>query len=229
MNRYEYVRQRRAYEQQLRDDAKKSAEVLDRIKKHFDTTLLGRETYPEAWQYVENLFPGISDKIRNTKVYKNENTAFCSKIGLPKEAGGLFFIKTSAILICWTRSFKDDVVIVHEMLHYCSQLLGSRFQNRLVEEDFAYLKSIRYLLSKGYDEKFIQEKYMLPHYFTHEMSKASQASGGGRLTPAQRAECRDLALGRVKSLYDQELADPYMPTVVPEAEDDEELDRFDFI
>jgi hypothetical protein len=220
MSRQECVKRRRAYEQQLRSDAKKSAEALAKIKKHFDTQPLGRESYPEAWGYVESLFPSLSEKIRNTKVYKNENTAFCASIGVPKEAGGLFFIKTGAILICWTRSFKDDVVIVHEMLHYCSQLLGSRFGNRNIEEDFAYLKSIRYLLSKGYDEKFIQEQYMLPHYLTNEY-----ADLGHKPSLAERDECRERALARIKALYDQELNPP-----PPEAEEEEDdLDRFDFI
>ncbi len=219
------VRLRRAYEQQLRDDAKKSAEVLGKIQQHFDTKRLGRDSYPDAWEYVENYFVALAPKIRNTIVYKNDNTAFCAKINVPKEAGGLFFIKTGAILICYTRGFKDDVVIVHEMLHYCSQLLGSRFRNRNIEEDFAYLKSIRYLLSKGYDEKFIQEKYMLPHYFTFEMSKIST---GKPLSGTERAECRERAIQKVKALYDQELLDP-MDLGGEPPEDDDDLDRFDFI
>jgi hypothetical protein len=224
LSRYEAMRQRREQEQRERDNDLEWRKRLDTIKAHFATQILTKNEHPEAWEYVERLFPSLAPTIEQTKVYKNDNTAFCAKIGLPKEAGGLFFTKLGIILICWTRKFKDDVVIVHEMLHYVSALLGSRFTHRGLEEDFAYLKSVRYLLSKGYDMKFVCEEYMLPHYESLELSKLCN---GVKPTSAVRAQAKTAAVKRCYEMVANELTSEETVDILepPEAEED----RFDFM
>ena len=82
------------------------------------------------------------------------------------------------------------LVIVHELLHYVSRLLGGAMTNRELEENFAYSNSVPYLVENGYDDAWIAEKYLLPYYLGLEMSKQ-----GSRLGHAH-----DLALERCQKI-----------------------------
>lgn len=166
---YEILQGRHAVEASQAEDAKRK---VQEIAAHPETVIVRREQMPGPWEYVESLFPRIAPVVSETIIYKNENTAFCRNIGVPAEAAGLFFVNASAILLCWNDSkFKDDVIICHEMLHYASRLLGGRMESVAVEEDFAYMKSIRYLNSQGYSDAWIAGEYMLPYYMGREWSK----------------------------------------------------------
>jgi hypothetical protein len=185
-----------ARERGAREDALK---VVERIRDHPDTRVLSREALLPAWLYVEGLFPSVANKVGLTSVYKNDNTAFCKKIGIPCGVGGMFFISASTLLVCHNTVFGDDVIVVHEMLHYVSQLLGGAMKNRRLEEDFAYSNSINYLLSNGYDEKTTQEKYLLPYYHGYEVNEWSRWHKG-RPPASVVATAREKAMERCRSM-----------------------------
>jgi hypothetical protein len=166
MRTYEALRLRREAEESRRGSGSK---VVTEIMSHPETKVMGRTSLISAYEYVESSFPSAAPAVAAIGVMKNENTAFCRRIGVPRGAGGLFFVDASAILICYN-PFPDDIVVVHEMLHFVSQTLGSRFRNVRSEEDFAYSKSIRYLIDKGLSREWIREEYMLPYYVGVEQS-----------------------------------------------------------
>lgn len=216
---YDHLRRRREYEESLRQNNEAAKEKIAEIAKHPETKLIRRDDMPDPWVFVEQLFPRIAPTIATTVVYKNENTAFCKNIGVPPEAGGLFFIKASAILLCYNKEkFKDDVVICHEMLHYASQLLGGKMQTSNIEEDFAYFKSIPYLSLHGYSDKWIAEQYMLPHYWGREYHRLAKEGAKDA-----KEKGRELGLEICFKAIEAELRGP----VVPKDNDNE--DRFDVI
>lgn len=183
------------------------------VSSHPETIVVRRQDMPAPWAYIEDMFPSIAPIISKTIVYKNENTAFCRKIGIPDGVGGLFFIGAGAILICWTKEkVKDDVVICHEMLHYASQLLGGRMQCREAEENFAYSKSILYLVANGYSEDWIMKEYMLPYYLGMVLAKNRN-----------QEQARLEAIETCRNMISFELGRPL------ETCDTEEVDRFDDI
>jgi hypothetical protein len=167
------------------------------IRAHPETKELGRGDLLRAYEYAEGLFPSAAPAISALRVLKNENTAFCRNIGVPRGAGGIFLIEASAILVCHN-PFPDDVVVVHEMLHFVSQVLGSRFANAASEEDFAYIKSIPYLTGIGWSREKIRDEYMLPYYLGLEL-----AMSGGR-TAEQRDEAKSLAIAKCEAILSSE-------------------------
>ena len=170
------------------------------------------------------MFPRLKNRISETKVYRNENTYFCKKLGIPKQAGGLFLIKASTIVVCYNNKHDDDIVIVHELLHYSSQLMGSRFRNEDQEEDFAYLNSIPYMVRK-YDKKWIVENYLLAYYWSREQREMLKGKEVKKLTSSEKRAAREKALCKCNSLFDGMLTG-FLP---PEDREDEELGRFSFI
>lgn len=214
---YDAVKSRRKFEEQLRDNGDEAKAKIADIAAHPETVVITRDTLPEPWIYVEDLFPRVAPALTNLKIYKNENTAFCRNIGVPASAGGLFFIKASAILICWSDDkFEDDVVVCHEMLHYTSQLLGGHMRFSDVEEDFAYSKSIAFLRERGYSEQWIAEEYMLPYYWGREWRKF-------KMDPLQKDAARADAIRVCKAIVEAELRGQKEP------EETDDPDRFDVI
>jgi hypothetical protein len=114
-----------------------SIKLIDDVIDHEETVVLTPEECPGAWDYVCNVFPSLDESIRSIKVYKNENTYFMNKIGIPKGVAGIFVPAANAIVVCWCSSIPVDVVLVHELLHYASRLIGSHMKNSAYEEDFA--------------------------------------------------------------------------------------------
>ena len=168
-SRYEAIRRRREAEGHMRSSDAETGEKIAAIAAHPETKIIKRQDLSSPWEYVEDLFPRIAPAIARTNIFKNENTAFCKNIGIPSEAGGIFLIRASTILICWNEDrFKDDVVVCHEMLHYASQLLGGSMKSVDAEENFAFSKSINYLISRGYTKEWIRDEYMLPYYWSRE-------------------------------------------------------------
>jgi hypothetical protein len=166
---YDVIAWRRAQTQKRANQTKHWKEVFERIKGHSRTRVLAREDLLGAYEYVEGRFPRCAEAVSKTPIYKNENTAFFPRIGLPS-AGGMYIRPVGAVILCYAKDFSDDVVAVHELLHCVHALLGVRVGERQ-EEDFAYGKSIPYLLANGYSEDWIVEKYMWPFYFGEILSK----------------------------------------------------------
>lgn len=222
--RSEALRRRAEAREDAKGRVRASNEKVEKIASHRETVVLTREDHPEAWEYVEEAFPRLAQRIRETTVYRNENTYFCKKIGIPPSAGGLFIIKASAILVCYNRKLEDDVVIVHEMLHYASQLMGSRFRHEDEEEDFAYLRSIPYL-ARRYGRDWIAGTYLLPYYWSRERRDEEKARNR-RLTPKEDSECRARALDKCKSLVDKTLGEGESPE---DGEEEGEGNRFSLL
>jgi len=124
------------------------------------------ETYPaiRAKEYVLSLFPQFAEAVDCVKMYKNENTAFCAKIGCSSGVGGCYFVKENFILICWNPLVEYELVACHELLHYVSRLCGSSVSSVEQEEDFAFSKSIRFALGIGKDLTWVRDVYMRPFY-----------------------------------------------------------------
>jgi hypothetical protein len=182
-----------------REQAKKRAnqnthwkEIFEQIKAHSQTRVLARGDIPEAYEYVEDLFPRCAEPLSKTLIYKNDNTAFFPRIGLPA-AGGMYIRPVGAVIICYAKEFSDDVVAVHELLHCTHALLGSKNISERQEEDFAYGKSIPYLLGKGYDEEWIVKKYLWPFYFGEAHTRNPT-----RDKEAVEAECRSVCLKLIR-------------------------------
>jgi hypothetical protein len=224
MRSYEAVQQRREAEKRYQDSIEEQKEALQKIIEHPETITIKRENLPDPWIYVEDMFPRIAASITGMTVYKNENTAFYKKIKVPPTVGGLFFIRSSTILICWTKEkFKDDVVICHELLHYAGQLLnGGPMGTEAIEESFAYSKSIKYLNLHGYSDKWIIEQYMLPYWSGFERRMEEKVLGRA-LTNGEKEQNRQKAITRCQAIIDFELSKFETKPAL------EEIDRFDLI
>lgn len=224
MHSYEAICKRREAEEEYSKSVEEAKEALEKLSKHPETKIITRGDHPFAWRYVEDMFPRIAQSIQEMKVYKNENTAFCKKIKVPPHAGGIFFIRSSTILICWTKEkFADDVIICHEMLHYAAQLLnGGRMGTEAIEEDFAYSKSIKYLNLRGFSDDWIAKEYMLPYYSSKEIN-LTQEKLARPLTRKEREEAKERAIAHCKAVIDLELRNKEPEPPPPE------VDRFDLI
>lgn len=202
---YEAIRLRRDAEKNLRNKRAEARKKAEEIAAHPETKIITKADIPAPWEYIENLYPRISSAIAQTKIFKNENTAFCKNVGIPPEAGGVFLVQACTIVICWTNDkFKDDVVICHEMLHYTSQLLGGHMVSRAFEEDFAYGKSVKYLTDHGYSKQWICEEYMLPYYWSMDISR-SQRRLRRQLNSIEKEEARQRAMIKCNDIIDLEM------------------------
>lgn len=179
-----------------------ASRMTDLVAKHEETVILSVEDLGDAWDYVCDMFPRLSDVIRSTKIYKNNNTYFMRKAGFPPGTAGVFVKSRNAIILAYCRKFSPDVIAVHELLHYASRLIGSRQRNSLREEDLAYSKSIKYLLGKGYDEDWIVNEYLLPYF---EGVEARKLKPGTRPSTVQKRKIKEMALVNSKSFFSKAL------------------------
>lgn len=203
--RHEAIRAKRDAGRSSREKKGELEEKVRKIASHRETRTISRKDMPEPWAYIENKFPRLANVLSKTTIYKNANTAFCKKLGIPPDAGGVFVPAVSAVLVCYARKIPDEAVVVHEMLHYCSQLMGSRFVNADEEEDFAYLESIPYLAQRGYGRHWIAESYLLPYYTSREVEKHRLANGGKALSRSELRSAKADALAYCKSLVSRTL------------------------
>lgn len=160
-------------------------ERVNKIKNHQETVLLKKEGLPEPWEYVEGRYPRIAKNIAQTVVYQNENRAFCRRIGIPEGVGGLFVVPASTVLLFYRRRVPAEVVIVHELLHFTSQLLGRNFTDEDFEEDFAYFESLPYLVSRGYTREWLADTYLYPFY-AQKMAREYEERQGKALSASSR-------------------------------------------
>lgn len=186
-----------------------SFEVAGLLSRHPDTTVLQAR---EARAYVSEMFPQFSEAIFKATIVKNENTAFCSKIGCPPGVGGCYFVAENLILLCWNRKFDDDeLVACHELLHLASRLCGSMSTSVVQEENFAFSKSIAFALSRGKSEEWVRTEYMWPFYYSLCMATA--------LTPQEKKLAEKKAKEMINTLFKKEIG-----VTTLWAEDDEEQD-----
>jgi len=140
--------------------AKKSAIIakhIDKIKSSANTREINYPEYKESFDYVDNKFPG--NRVKDATIF------LCSK-GLLKGLGyvglGGFFEKIlKTIIICNEGAI--DETIVHEMLHYVSDLSLATSYSVELEEEFAYINSIDYLRNKGRTDEYIISTVFLPY------------------------------------------------------------------
>jgi len=156
------------FAENLKKSVRLTVELATTIKNNLSTKKILYENYEEAFDYVGKIFPGID--------VKKIDVRQCSPLLLKKlgyDGVGGFFEKTTKTvvisahkLVTSTSRFavsaklKRDEVIVHELLHYCHDSIGSNIGSNLREE-FAYGWSMPYLRKKGYsDEEIIRDNYM---------------------------------------------------------------------
>jgi len=200
---------------------------MGEIKAHPDTKVIVRKDLPEPWVYVEQMFPDIARDIAKAVVYKNENTAFLENIGIPTDAGGVFVRPANAIIVGYNeKETPTDVVIVHEMLHYASKLMGGNFASFEAEENFAFSNSIKYLELRGMSREAICNDYMLPYYWSLMAARIVNEPGRGRggLTKDEKEQAKAMAQDECKLMIRQALDRDAFDDPV-----EEEPNRFDMI
>jgi len=137
--------------------------------------------HPEAFIYVDNLFPraGVEDVV----IFKVSHKHMV-KIGMG-DADGFFSNPTKTLVISGvipkrdlppglsvTSKVSNDEVIVHELLHFAYKQEGYDNISSQMREEFAYGWSLGYMRQKGHtDEETIKNCY-LPYLASINMEKA---------------------------------------------------------
>ena len=128
----------------------------------------------KAFDYVNNLFPEC--KVKEATIYKCSR-AYLDSLGY-KSAAGFFCRLKKVVVIPDKLDFSEDPnsiwgsvkctatideVIVHELLHYCSDRQDNYTTSVNIEEEFAYGNSIGYLKQKGYTKDEIIKNNFMPY------------------------------------------------------------------
>ena len=150
----------------------KHLKSMEKIRKSPNTKLIRYEDYPEAFDYVDNLFPGSN--VKEVVLYK-VSPRLLEVLGYGG-AGGFYDRCSKEIVIAAyapinSRSparydmsikakLKKDEVVAHELCHYCFVEEGGSSSSREIWEEFAYGWTLGYLRNKGYtDEQIIKWNY----------------------------------------------------------------------
>ena len=164
------------YDHQLRQSAKEQYQL---IRKHIEKIKLlalkkiGHSDFPDAYDYVDNLFPTAN--VKEVDIYK-VMARDLERLGYGGVEG--FYDRVSKIVVISTARHSPpsvnrqyhveakitrDEVIVHELCHYCYGDIGQRSISREMVEEFAYGWSVGYLKTKGYSDDYIIKYNFLPH------------------------------------------------------------------
>lgn len=168
------------------EEITKHFKAMDKIKASPNTVEIKYPEHKEAFEYVDNLFPG--SEVKDVTIYK-VSPIYLSKLGYGG-AGG-FYCRYSKIIVIASYSPKPknrfihsrydfsvraqitkDEVIAHELCHYCFVEEGGFSNSKEVNEEFAYGWSIGYLRSKGHSDDFIITKNFFP-FLVEIMSKSA--------------------------------------------------------
>lgn len=145
----------------------------DRIIKNPSTELLSYNDYPEAFKYVNSIFPDMD--LQSIKIYK-ASPLMLKKVGYDGMGG--FFNALSKIIVISSyqlipldvqkhtvrAKLQKDEILVHELLHYCHNKIGKHDSVNLKEE-FAYGWSWGYLKEKDYQDSYILEYNYMPYLY----------------------------------------------------------------
>ena len=152
---------------------KLTIEKSERIKKNSSTKKILYEEHKASFDYVDILFPDVD--VCSIDV-RQATPLMLHKVGYDG-IGGFFDRITKTVIISahglssgshnrYTikANLHKDEVIVHELLHYCHNEIGSN-PSMNMKEEFAYGWSSGYLRSKGYtDEEIVRDNY-LPYLY----------------------------------------------------------------
>jgi len=140
--------------------AEKSAIIvshIDKIKSDPKTVEINYPEYKDSFDYVDKKFP--DNGVKDVTIFLC-GKRFLKKLGYAG-LGGFFEKILKTIIICNDGSI--DETIVHEMLHYVSDLSLATSYSVELEEEFAYINSIDYLRSKGRSDEYIINTVFLPY------------------------------------------------------------------
>ncbi len=169
--------------EQKSEEFSKHQKSMAKIKASPNTQRINYPTYKEAYDYVDNLFPG--SEVKKVGIYKVSPT-FLTKLGYGGCGG--FYCRYSKVIVIssWLPVNKNrypsrynfsikakitkDEVIAHELLHYCFVEEGGFSNSREINEEFAYGWSVGYLRSRGHSDDFIITKNFYP-FLVEIMSK----------------------------------------------------------
>jgi len=80
--------------------------VFEQLKAHPQTRVYGEADIPHVYAYIKGLFPPVSVPLSRIFIFKNANTAFFKKVGLPA-VGGMYSKVAGAVVICYNKDFDD--------------------------------------------------------------------------------------------------------------------------
>jgi hypothetical protein len=151
----------------------KHRKSMDKIRKSPNTKRIVYEDYPEAFNYVDKLFPGSN--VKNVVLYK-VSPKLLEALGYGR-VGGFYDRESKEIVIASyaptykslsparyntsiQAKIKKDEIIAHELCHYCFVEEGGTSPSREIWEEFAYGWTLGYLRKKGYtDDQIIKWNY----------------------------------------------------------------------
>jgi hypothetical protein len=150
-----------------------TVDLSAKIKKNLSTKKVSYNDYREAFDYVGKIFPDIEVKDIDVRL---ATPILLKKLGYNGIGGFFERISKTVIVSSYQLVSNDfnknsvkaklnkDEIIVHELLHYCHDVIGSNSSVNLKEE-FAYGWSLGYLRGKGYtDEEIVKDNY-LPYLY----------------------------------------------------------------
>lgn len=136
------------------------------IKDDPDTVKINYPEYKKSFDYVDKTFP--NKNVKDVTIYLC-STGLLKKLGY-FGLGGFFEKVMKTIVINKDMDFGEgafigkisvDEAIVHELLHYVSDLSSTKKTSVEIEEEFAYSNSLGYLRSKKYtDEEIINNNFL---------------------------------------------------------------------
>lgn len=175
MSQAERVRSQGKARQEKQSQLKKHQENMVKIKRSPNTVAIKYPEYREAFDFVDNLFPGSG--VKDVTMYKVGPTLL-ARLGYGG-AGGFYDRQTKVIIIASYQpkqrfnypsrynfnikaNITKDEVIAHELIHYCFVEEGGTSPSREMWEEFAYGWSLEYLRSKGHSDDFIIKYNFFP-------------------------------------------------------------------
>ena len=130
----------------------KIIEDIEFIINHKDTSFITYHQYKKSYDFVDKKFPEA--KIKNIQIYICDKNIF-NKLNY-NNVYGLYCSSLKAIVIKKDSDIDIEIVIIHELLHYVSDIVNNLCsRKRKNEEDFVLANLIDYLIEKKWEEKDI--------------------------------------------------------------------------
>jgi len=168
MDKIEYSNKKRKYLASKKKEIEKLYSNVKKIISSCRTKTVGYEENKIAFEYVNSLFPNCN--VKDVSVYKAPKSLL-DKRGF-SHADGFYLPDLKVILFSNNRNLRkrkrkegkvpDEVVLIHELLHYCYYEQGMQSFTTEIIEEFAYGWSVPYLKKIGYSDEKIIEEYFYP-------------------------------------------------------------------